>query len=221
MGDAINPLTNRHLSGRPAQRGQEQTEWDRNNPDYIQRWNPLPRPQQPGPVSGLLLPDRRRTRGTDADRPRQAPPGWYPNADHVGPGLQMRPEDRARRNQDIMRRYGPGGPPPTTRPGAAQPRQSAYDTSTPYPTHGQQGPATNRPPPFQASTQNFDGTQSQMPDFRQRDAFIAQINNQLGQMQQQSWQQPGMGAPQFNFPQMWGQAGQMAQQGWQNPFAQR
>lgn len=79
----------------------------------------------------------------------------------------------------------------------------------------------NRPPPFQATTQNFDGSQSQMPNFQQRDAFISQINNQLGQMQQQSWQQPGMGAPQFNFPQLWGQAGQMVQQGFQNPFAQQ
>jgi len=81
-------------------------------------------------------------------------------------------------------------------------------------------PYANRPAPFQATTQNFDGTQSQMPNFQQRDAFIGQINNQLGQMQSQSWQQPGMGAPQFNFPQMWGQAGEMAQQGYQNPFAQ-
>jgi hypothetical protein len=81
-------------------------------------------------------------------------------------------------------------------------------------------PYANRPPPFQATTQNLDGTQSEMPNFQQRDAFISQINNQLGQMQNQSWQQPGMGAPQFNFPQMLGQAGEMAQQGFQNPFAQ-
>jgi hypothetical protein len=60
-----------------------------------------------------------------------------------------------------------------------------------------------------------------MPNFQQRDAFISQINNQLGQMQNQSWQQPGMGAPQFNFPTMWGQAGEMVQQGFQNPFAQQ
>lgn len=80
-------------------------------------------------------------------------------------------------------------------------------------------PYANRPPPFQQTTQNLDGTQSEMPNNQQRDAFISQINNQLGQMQNQSWQQPGMGAPQFNFPQMLGQAGEMAQQGWQNPFA--
>jgi hypothetical protein len=77
-----------------------------------------------------------------------------------------------------------------------------------------------RPPAFQAQTFNFDGTQSQMPNFQQRDAFINNINTQLGQMQGQSWNQP-MGAPQFDFPQMWGQAGQMVEQGWQNPFAFR
>jgi hypothetical protein len=80
-------------------------------------------------------------------------------------------------------------------------------------------PFANRPPPFQAATQNFDGTQSQMPNFQQRDAFISQINSQLGQMQGLSQARPGMGAPQFNFPQMWGQANQMVRQGWQNPFA--
>lgn len=117
---------------------------------------------------------------------------------------------------------GPGRPSvpmaPSYSPGQAKPQQSPYATSTPY---GQQPPSQqpNRPPPFLATTQNFDGTQSQMPNFQQRDAFIAQINNQLGQMQQQSWQRPGMGAPQFNFPQMWGQAGQMAEQGFRNPFA--
>jgi hypothetical protein len=80
-------------------------------------------------------------------------------------------------------------------------------------------PFANRPPPFQAATQNFDGTQSQMPNFQQRDAFISQINNQLGRLQGLSRESPGMGAPQFNFPQMWGQANNMVQQGWQNPFA--
>lgn len=99
----------------------------------------------------------------------------------------------------------PGGQPPIG-PGLIDPNVA----NNPY---------ANRPQPFQQTTQNFDGTQSQMPNFQQRDAFIGQINNQLGQMQNQSWQQPGMGAPQFDFPQMWGQAGEMVKQGWQNPFA--
>ncbi len=122
---------------------------------------------------------------------------------------------------------GGGGVP--LKPGMAQPSQDSYGTATPYgdPNAGlvhyagdgrprfvpgqidpnvANNPYANRPPPFQATTQNFDGTQSQMPNFQQRDAFISQINNQLGQMQNQSWQQPGVGAPQFDFPQMWGQA---------------
>lgn len=104
----------------------------------------------------------------------------------------------------VFNRYGPGTSP--------EYMQQNPDTE-PF------NSAANRPPPFQSTTRNFDGTTSQMPNFQQRDAFIAQINNQLGQMQNQSWQRPGMGAPQFNFPQMWGQAGQMAQQGFRNPFA--
>lgn len=108
-------------------------------------------------------------------------------------------------------------------PDSAQPKQP-QPQGTPYnPQQGQpfgawgQQPMPQRPPAFESRTQNFDGTQSQMPNFQQRDAFIQQINNQLGQMQSQSWNQP-MGAPQFNFGQMWQQAGQMAQDGWQNPF---
>lgn len=142
--------------------------------------------------------------------PRPSPP----TPSKPGPGRPSRP-------------MAPTQPPPPGKPqgggfaayspGQAQPQQSPWATSTPY-GQPQQQPA-NRPPPFRATSQNFDGTQSQMPNFRQRDAFISQINSQLGQMQQQSQQRPGMGPPQFNFPQMWGQAGQMAQQGWQNPFA--
>lgn len=96
------------------------------------------------------------------------------------------------------------------KPGQAQPSQSPYASASPY---GQQ-----RPPAFQASTQNFDGTTSQMPNFQQRDAFISQINSQLGTAQQQSWQRPGMGAPHLDFQKMWGQAGQMVKDGWQNPL---
>lgn len=119
----------------------------------------------------------------------------------------------------------------------AQPQQSPYDTSTAYnPKQGQpfgawapqqaydpniaNNPQANRPPAFQSQSYNFDGTQSQMPNYQQQGAFISQINNQLGQMQGQSWNQQ-MGAPQFDFGQMWGQAGNMVQQGWQNPFAQQ
>lgn len=139
----------------------------------------------------------------------------------------------------VFNRYGPGTSPeymqqnPDTEP--FNPAATPYGQQPPawMPDPGlrplaTQGPAgqpmglpgpMSRPAPFQSTTRNFDGTTSQMPNFQQRDAFIAQINNQLGQMQNQSWQRPGMGAPQFDFPTMWGQAGEMAQQGFQNPFA--
>lgn len=77
-----------------------------------------------------------------------------------------------------------------------------------------------RPQPFQAAYGQIGGGYSSQPNFAQRDAFVSNINNQLGQMQQQSWASPGsVGAPQFNFGQMWGQAGDMVQQGWKNPLA--
>lgn len=77
-----------------------------------------------------------------------------------------------------------------------------------------------RPQPFQAAYGQIGGGYSDQPNVGQRDAFISNINNQLGQMQQQSWARPGsQGAPQFDFGQMWGQAGDMVQQGWQNPLA--
>ena len=56
-----------------------------------------------------------------------------------------------------------------------------------------------------------------MPDFRQRDAFIASINNSLGQ--QMSFGTPTPQPPQLNFPSLWQQAGQMVNNGWQNPLA--
>jgi hypothetical protein len=107
--------------------------------------------------------------------------------------------------------------------GSAQSRQDSYATATPYGQQQQapqQGGQGARPPAFQQFWGNLGGGYSQAPNFAQRDAFISQINSQLGRMQQQSWNQP-MGAPQFNFPQMWQQAGQMVQQGWQNPFARQ
>lgn len=107
--------------------------------------------------------------------------------------------------------------------GSAQSRQDSYATATPYGQQmGYRGPQVPAPqqPAFQGMWGNIGGGYSQTPNFAQRDAFISQINSQLGQMQQQSWNQP-MGAPQFNFPQMWQQAGQMVDQGWRNPFARQ
>ena len=106
-------------------------------------------------------------------------------------------------------------------PGQAQPRQSPYESSTAYQAWNPNianNPSAPRPPAFQASYGNLDGTTSQQPNFQQRDAFISQINNQLGRMQQQSWQQP-MGAPQFDFPGMASRANEMVQGGLQSPLA--
>lgn len=81
-------------------------------------------------------------------------------------------------------------------------------------------PPGQRPPPFQAAYGQIGGGYAPQQNAGQRDAFISNINNKLGQMQQQSWASPGsVGAPQFNFGQMWGQAGDMVQQGWQSPLA--
>jgi hypothetical protein len=136
----------------------------------------------------------------------ESPDWWLPGGGGGTPLTPGQPQQRpAGTATQYGNQYGPGGLPPIG-PGLIDPNVA----NNPY---------ANRPPPFQATSQNFDGTQSQMPNFQQRDAFINQINNQLGQMQGQSWQKPGMGPPQFNFPQMWGQAGEMAGKGFKNPFA--
>lgn len=130
------------------------------------------------------------------------------------PGAQVQMPLRGWGQPPLTQYYA--GSSPSGQPPSPQPSLTQYTApGNPLP-----GP-TSRPAPFQSTTRNFDGTTSEMPNFQQRDAFISQINNQLGEMQNQSWQQPGMGAPQFNFPQMWGQAGEMVQQGFQNPFAQQ
>jgi hypothetical protein len=87
-------------------------------------------------------------------------------------------------------------------------------------------PGRQPPPAFTAQT-NYAPPQSfvmptpmtpqGMPDFRQRDAFIANINNSLGQ--QMSFGTPTPQSPQLNFPALWQQAGQMVNNGWQNPLA--
>lgn len=201
-----------------------------------------PKPGDFGPAaSGPMTPNRAVPAPYPPTSPGTmlpAPPRPTPTPSKPGPGRPSRPMTPSQSPRPGKPQGGGFG---IYSPGQAQPQQSPYASSTPYgqqpqsmnrygpgtsPEYMQQNPDTepfnpagNRPPPFRATTQNFDGTTSQMPNFQQRDAFIAQINNQLGQMQQQSQKQPGMGPPQFNFPQMWGQAGQMAQQGFRNPFA--
>jgi hypothetical protein len=87
-------------------------------------------------------------------------------------------------------------------PGMAQPQQSPYANSTPYGQNGNlaYAPPDQRPPPFQQSWGNPFGAATSEPNFDWRNSLIGNVNSQLGQMQQQSWQQPGvLGAPQFNF----------------------
>lgn len=157
-------------------------------------------------------------------------------------GMQFRTPEQAKAYADSMdqhwrktnAQYGSGAytPPSITKnqygqysvgqqsPGRAQPRQSPYESSTAYQAWNPNianNPSAPRPPAFQASYGNLDGTTSQQPNFQQRDAFISQINDRLGQMQQQSWQQP-MGAPQFDFQGMASRANEMVRGGWQNPM---
>jgi hypothetical protein len=103
-------------------------------------------------------------------------------------------------------------------PGQAQPIQP-QSQGTPYGAQpdGNYAYATpnNRPAPFTQRYTNFDGTQSEQPNFGQRDAFIQNINDSMlpyygGKSQ---------GAPQFDFQSMYKQAGDMVQNGWQNPFS--
>ena len=87
-------------------------------------------------------------------------------------------------------------------PGMAQPQQSPYANATPYGQNGNlaYAPPDQRPPPFQQSWGNPFGAATSEPNFDWRNSLIGNVNSQLGQMQQQSWQQPGvLGAPQFNF----------------------
>jgi hypothetical protein len=102
--------------------------------------------------------------------------------------------------------------------GQAQPRQNPFATSTPYAAYDP-NIANNhqaaRPPEFQASYGQLDGSYGSRPNFGQRDAFIHSINQQMGAQMQAG------GRPQFNFGQAWNQAGNMVQRGWTNPFAPR
>lgn len=74
-------------------------------------------------------------------------------------------------------------------------------------------------PPFSAAYQGFDGTVSGNPNYTQRDAFINNINNQLGMQQMQGFNTPRPAPPQLDFGQLWSQAGDMARGGWTNPLA--
>lgn len=168
------------------------------------------RNQSPGPFAsyspGAAQPRQPQASGT----PYGAPPSNLERMPQIFDG-----------NMAYKQPQGQGAPYGRYAAGTDVSRLRNTDTLQPMPSGGNMAYANPgmRPPPFTASYQGFDGSVSNQPNYAQRDAFINQITGQLGQMQNQSWQQP-MGAPQFNFPGMWNQAGQMVQQGWQNPMAQ-
>ena len=134
-----------------------------------------------------------------APQSRQAPP----RPPEYGAGINLPPDiamtadfvDSDRDGVDDRYQRGPGMPSQAT--GAPQIR-------------------TNYAPP-QSFVMPTPMTPQGMPDFRQRDAFIAGVNNSLGQ--QMSFGTPTPQPPQLNFPTLWQQAGQMVNNGWQNPLA--
>lgn len=168
-----------------------------------------PRPGQPqrGPTSrpGQAQPQQPQPQGT------QYNPQQGGNFSAYSPQQPARPQARYAEgtSQEYMIQNPDTGPFPPQGSGG---NFSAFD---PNMANNAQAP---RPPAFQASYGQLGGGFSDQPGTQQRDAFISQINNQLGQMQGQSRQQP-MGAPQFDFARMFGQAGNMVQQGYQNPFS--
>lgn len=76
-------------------------------------------------------------------------------------------------------------------------------------------PIDQRPQPFTAQYQGYDGSISDKPDFGRRDAFIQQVNDSM--MPYYAGQKTG--APPSNFNDMWQKAGDMVKDGYQNPFA--
>lgn len=55
--------------------------------------------------------------------------------------------------------------------------------------------------------------------YNQRDAFINNINQSLGQKMMQNFGSAQPMPPQMNYGALWGQAGEMARNGWSNPLA--
>ena len=144
-----------------------------------------------------------------ADR-QSAPPGYFRTPDgrlepnYIGT-LGGVPQPAAQQNPPELyypELYSGWNPGPAAQPGRQPP--PAFTAQTNY----------AQPQSFVMPTPM---TPQGMPDFRQRDAFIASINNSLGQ--QMSFGTPTPQPPQLNFPTLWQQAGQMVNNGWQNPLA--
>lgn len=202
----------------PRQRLPADSPW-RNAPSHGPEADAAVRAQFPGlygqaPSPGQAQPQQTQPQGTpynpqqggnfSAYSPQQpATQRGDPSIQPASPGLTMAPGMEA-----AVFGGERGGRP-------QQPQGGNYSAFDPNMANNAQAP---RPPAFQASYGQLGGGFSDQPGTQQRDAFISQINNQLGQMQSQSRQQP-MGAPQFDFARMFNQADNMVQQGYQNPFS--
>jgi len=115
-------------------------------------------------------------------------------------------------------RYQRPAPQPVTLPGyqesGAPGGPMAYGGQSNVGNYGNM-PPSQRPQPFTAQYQNFDGSVSDTPNYAQRDAFIQNINDAMTPY----YTGQATGVPQFDLQSMWGKAGDMVNQGWQNPFA--
>jgi hypothetical protein len=196
-------------SNRPATSGQQ--------PIKASPAAPISARPPASPPSGVarLVNDRYRT--SAIQRPQQRPvaaptpgPSTYSPNIVSGPSYAaLAPSAVSALPHTMGSAYSEGYRPPAVQPTPQQP-----DGNLAY------APPYQRPPPFQAAYGQIGGGYAPQQNAGQRDAFISNINDQLGRAQQQSWASPGsVGAPQFNFGQLWGQAGDMVQQGWQSPLA--
>jgi len=137
-----------------------------------------------------------RASGKAQPKPQQNTGGQQ----EAAPGPQKAPD---------MSMYSPGQAKPIQPQSQGTPYGAQSDGNYAYAT------PNNRPAPFTQRYTNFDGTQSEQPNFGQRDAFIQNINDSMlpyygGKSQ---------GAPQFDFQSMYKKAGDMVKDGWQNPFS--
>jgi len=136
-----------------------------------------------------------RASGKSQPKPQQNTGGQQ----EAAPGPQKAPD---------MSMYSPGQAKPIQPQSQGTPYGAQSDGNYAYAT------PNNRPAPFTQRYTNFDGTQSEQPNFGQRDAFIQNINDSMlpyygGKAQ---------GAPQFDFQSMYKKADDMVKDGWQNPF---
>lgn len=166
-----------------------------------------------------------------------APPGYYKTPDgryepnwiaHLYGGGQP-PQQSARPYYGTPEANYPGFPsdgrqlPAYQPPPAARPYIGTQESNYPgVPSGGQQQVTAYQQPPqnYPQSQSFYMPTQSAanaMPDYSQRDAFIASINDSLGR--QMSFGTPTPQPPQLNFPELWQQAGGMVRNGWSNPLA--